>query len=222
MIEKHKVIVFDLDDTLYKEIDFLKSAYRHIAGLLSNKTISECEIYQLLWNTYQEGGNAFETVIKKYGFQLFSVEWMLNVYRQHNPCILLDKETAMTLKRLTAEGMTLGIISDGRYVQQMNKIEALGLKEYICEDNIVINTDIGHMKPDIRSFRYFMEKYGKDCEYWYVGDNTAKDFIAPNSLKWRTACLLDDGRNIHKQNFLLETSSKPDIKLKKLSDLFSQ
>ena len=27
---KNKVIVFDLDDTLYKEIDFLKSAYLEI------------------------------------------------------------------------------------------------------------------------------------------------------------------------------------------------
>ena len=27
-----RVICFDLDDTLYKEIDYLKSAYREIAG----------------------------------------------------------------------------------------------------------------------------------------------------------------------------------------------
>jgi len=28
---KNKIFVFDLDDTLYKEIDFLYSAYREIA-----------------------------------------------------------------------------------------------------------------------------------------------------------------------------------------------
>ena len=31
---KNKVIVFDLDDTLYKEIDFLKSAYLEIASIV--------------------------------------------------------------------------------------------------------------------------------------------------------------------------------------------
>ena len=34
MMPKHKVVVFDLDDTLYKEIDFLKSAYREISDFL--------------------------------------------------------------------------------------------------------------------------------------------------------------------------------------------
>ena len=32
---RNKVFVFDLDDTLYKEIDFLRSAYREIAGIIT-------------------------------------------------------------------------------------------------------------------------------------------------------------------------------------------
>lgn len=30
-------VAFDLDDTLYKEIDFVKSAHNHIADILSKK-----------------------------------------------------------------------------------------------------------------------------------------------------------------------------------------
>ena len=30
-------VAFDLDDTLYKEIDFVKSAHNHIAHILSKK-----------------------------------------------------------------------------------------------------------------------------------------------------------------------------------------
>lgn len=33
---KRKIIVFDLDDTLYKEVDFLKSAYQEIASWLED------------------------------------------------------------------------------------------------------------------------------------------------------------------------------------------
>jgi len=33
MIIKDTVVVFDLDDTLYKEIDFLKSAYKEVATI---------------------------------------------------------------------------------------------------------------------------------------------------------------------------------------------
>lgn len=216
---KHKIVVFDLDDTLYKEIDFLQSAYRYIADVMSNENVSENEIYQLLWNSYKKGRNAFETVVEKYGSLVFSVDWMLNTYRQHIPHISLDKDIVMFLDRLNADGVILGIISDGRFEQQMNKIDALGLKKYIDEDDIIINTDVDHMKPDIRSFKYFMDKYGKDYTYWYIGDNTSKDFIAPNSLDWVTICLLDDGRNIHKQNFSLDIQSLPNIKVKKMSEL---
>lgn len=37
--------------------------------------------------------------------------------------------------------------------------------------------------------------------YMCVSDNLKKDFIAPNALGWETVCPLDDGRNIHKQDF---------------------
>ena len=40
-----KVVCLDLDDTLYKEIDFLKSAYRHIASLVSNANAPEDDVY---------------------------------------------------------------------------------------------------------------------------------------------------------------------------------
>ena len=34
---KNKIFIFDLDDTLYKEIDFLYSANREIAGWIELK-----------------------------------------------------------------------------------------------------------------------------------------------------------------------------------------
>lgn len=216
---KKKVVCFDLDDTLYKEIDFLKSAYRHIASLVSNANAPEDEVYQTLLNTYIQGGNAFATVVQKYGFRLFTVEWMLDVYRNHKPHITLDNDTRLTLERLKAKGVTMGIISDGRYAQQMNKIDALGLKDFIHEEDIIINTDLSRIKPDRHSFKHFMEKYGKDCAFWYVGDNTAKDFVAPNTLGWTTICLLDNGRNIHKQDFSLEKLAMPQLQIKCLSEL---
>lgn len=218
MMQKHKVVVFDLDDTLYKEIDFLKSAYHHIASLVSNANAPEDEIYQLMLDTYQQGGNAFETVVKTYNFHLFNVQWMVEAYRNHKPRISLEDDIRDTLDRLKANGIIFGIISDGRMTQQRNKIEALGLKKYIDEENIIINDVVERFKPDRRSFLYYMKKYGKDYDYWYIGDNTNKDFVAPNSLGWTTVCLLDDGRNIHKQDFEHQMVFMPNHKISKLGD----
>lgn len=201
MIPKHKVVVFDLDDTLYKEIDYVKSGFRHIASLVSNVNAPEDEVYRLLLDTCRQGGNAFETVVRKYGFLFFNVQWMIAAYRNHKPRIALDVDTKKTLDGLKTNGTVMGIITDGRRMQQLNKIEALGLEQYIDEENIVINDVEERHKPDRHSFHTFMAKYGSDCDYWFVGDNTGKDFLAPNYLGWMTVCLLDDGRNIHKQNF---------------------
>lgn len=221
MTPKHKVVVFDLDDTLYKEIDFLKSAYRHIASLVSNDHAPEDEVYQLMLQTYYAGGNAFEAAVTQYGFRLFSVEWILNVYRHHKPKITQDEDTRTTLDWLKAQGIVMGIISDGRLLQQMNKIEALGLEEYMDSSDIIINDRSEFFKPDMRSYRRIMEKYGADCHYWYIADNPTKDFKAPNTLGWTTICLLDDGTNIHPQSFDHTTEFLPKEKVKALSEIMA-
>ena len=47
----------------------------------------------------------------------------------------------------------------------------------------------------------------------YVGDNTEKDFFAPNQLGWKTVCILNDGRNIHQQDFELKKEFLPKYKI---------
>ena len=221
MMQRLKVVVFDLDDTLYKEIDYVKSGFRHIASLMSNVNVSEEEVYQMMQDTYMQGGNAFETVVMKYGFHLFNVQWMIAVYRNHKPRIALADDTRATLDVLKANATVMGIITDGRRKQQMNKVEALDLGRYMDDENVIINEVEDRHKPDRRSFKIFMEKYGKYSDYWFVGDNTGKDFMAPNSLGWTTICLLDDGRNIHKQNFDHDKLVLPRIKVTSFSEILN-
>ena len=45
--------------------------------------------------------------------------------------------------------------------------------------------------------------------FYYVGDNTKKDFVTPNKLGWKTICLKDQGKNIHKQNLRLGNKYLP-------------
>lgn len=220
-MQKHKVVVFDLDDTLYKEIDYLKSGFRHIASLVSNVNAPEEEVYLLMLDTRHRGGNAFETVVQQYGFRLFNAQWMASVYRNHKPRIALDDDTKRTLDWLKANGIVMGIITDGRSTQQMNKMDALGLGHYMDDEDVIINEVEERHKPDRRSFKIFMEKYGKDCDYWFVGDNTGKDFLGPNTLGWTTICLLDDGRNIHQQSFDYDKIALPKVTVNTLSEIIA-
>ena len=203
MMQRHRVVVFDLDDTLYKEVDFLKSGYRYLAKLLNETPFSMPydEIYQTLWTTYQIGGNPFDEGICQYDLGSGIKEWMLDVYRHHFPAISLEEDVVQTLRELRSQRVKMGIITDGRIITQMNKIMALGLDAYVESEDIIINETRETMKPDERSFLQLENRYGHNSIFTYVGDNPAKDFIAPNSLGWNTICLLNDGRNIHKQDF---------------------
>ena len=61
----NKVIVFDLDDTLYKEIEFLKSAFREIALFLESQ-FRLISLYEEMFNFYYQGHDTFQEIITRY------------------------------------------------------------------------------------------------------------------------------------------------------------
>ena len=98
MIQMHKVVVFDLDDTLYKEIDFLKSAFREIADYLKD----QYSIYGLLpemLRYYEENKDVFQELITLYRIPI-EKQLLIDMYRNHFPQIELDDDTTFVLDRL--------------------------------------------------------------------------------------------------------------------------
>ena len=200
-------MVFDLDDTLYKEQDYLLSAYREIAERIGGRESEELRvkseelrgdrIFDQMLRWRQEGENVFQCLIDTYGLDM-TVDDLLTVYRSHVPAIRLDEETNHLLDYLHRIAV-IGLITDGRSLTQRHKIEALGLSAYMDEEDILISEETGHEKPSEVPYRHFMTHYPACTYYYYVGDNPAKDFVAPDRLGWTSICLLDDGRNIHPQ-----------------------
>ena len=86
-IDHQTCFVFDLDDTPYKELDFLKSAYRHIAEKLENE-IGE-NIYAEMINMRAEGLSVFDEIKNKYSFEA-SIKDIVFEYRFHFPKINLS------------------------------------------------------------------------------------------------------------------------------------
>lgn len=220
------IVCFDLDDTLYKEIDFLKSGYWRISEMVEKRyDFDAWEIYDRLLYWYYQGENAFVNLNETYGINN-PISDYLNVYRYHHPNITLSKETEDTLDALKHRDITLAIITDGREITQRKKIEALGLTKWISEDFIFINEDTKLFKPSHFSFNRLMlhchEQFPEsDFSYYYIGDNPQKDFLAPNQLGWESVCLLDDGRNIHKQDFELKKEYLPTKLTRKINEIIN-
>lgn len=219
MTTKHNIVfVFDLDDTLYKEIDYLKSAYREISRFISkNSALHENLVYDKMLAAYYNGDNPFQTVLDLVDSSEITIATLLSLYRNHQPNIVLSELHQEILNYLKTSVFKIGLITDGRSVQQRSKLKALGLTDFF--DDIIISEEFGSEKPNVKNFNFYLDKYGENYKYIYIGDNTKKDFIAPNTLQWTSICLLDNGENIHKQSFDLETKLKPSFVINSLKQI---
>lgn len=199
-----KVVVFDLDDTLIYEINFLKSAYKEISEFIDPDITNSLYNNMILW--YKEGKNVFEELLLIY--PLILKDELLTIYRNHFPSLELNEGVIEVLNYCKEKAFFLGLISDGRSSTQRNKLEATGIIDFF--DKIIISEEFGSEKPTLDNYEIFFE-FEAD-EYFYIADNPKKDFISPNRLGWRTVCLKDKGFNIHQQNFDLPPEYLP-IKL---------
>jgi putative hydrolase of the HAD superfamily len=196
-ISKRTFFVFDLDDTLYQEIDFLKSAYRFISKQVEG--ILRISVYDEMMSRYQRKENVFGWILETYGRELEGWEraTLLQMYREHTPEISVSEGTRDFLEAVKQRQIPAGLITDGRSVTQRNKLKVLGIEELFCD--IIISEEFGSGKPDEKNYLFFSDKYpGRD--FYYFGDNTTKDFIAPKRLGWTTVCLRDQGFHIHPQH----------------------
>ncbi|MBC8617554.1 HAD family hydrolase [Parabacteroides faecis] len=214
---KNKIFVFDLDDTLYKEIDFLHSAYREIAQWVELK-FSLNDIYPFMLRAYENKSDVFSLLIRTYNLPLTKDD-LLDMYRLHFPVICLDSDTEDVLNVLNLD-YRLGMITDGRSITQRNKYRALELDRFIDDNDLVISEEFGSEKPSEKNFLFFQDKY-INTDFFYIGDNLRKDFITPNRLGWTTICLIDDGRNIHRQDFSCPEVYLPQLTINTLEDLLS-
>lgn len=212
------MVVFDLDDTLYKEIDFLKSAYHEISNYIELRFGHYGIIYKTMLDLYRNGEDVFQSIIQRFALPVKKEE-LIFMYRKHVPHISLSSATTQVLEYLI-ENYQLGLITDGRSETQRNKIKSLGLVKYIRDENIVISEEFHSEKPCVQNYSYFQGLY-PDKNFVYVGDNVEKDFVAPNFLKWTTVCLLDNGQNIHRQSFDRPNEYLPNYKIEQIEDLLS-
>lgn len=181
-------VVFDLDDTLYSEKDYVRSGYHAVAAVLPQVDNAA----KKLWAAFENGLSAIDTVLKDEG--IFSEELKttcLDAYRRHFPCIQLYDGAKELLQALRSKGMKIGIITDGRPEGQRNKIAALGLAALV--DEIIVTDELGgptFRKPCDIAFRIMQKRLGVPFENMlYVGDNIAKDFIAPKQLSMQSVWL---------------------------------
>lgn len=170
-----KGIIFDLDDTLYSEKEYVRSGYKAVSDYLGGG------YEEKLWQFFEAGRPAIDVLLKELGRENEKAE-VLKVYRSHKPDIHLYPGVTEMITELKEKGIKVGIITDGRPEGQQNKLEALGLEV----DDVIITDELGgtqFRKPCDIAFRIMMTRWRLNtADIVYVGDNPTKDFQAPQQL----------------------------------------
>lgn len=178
---KINVVIFDLDDTLVSEKEYIQSGFMHISKLLSNKTsMNQSEIFSLLNNLFNENSeNVFNRFYEfvNYEYSEKDIIHLVYEYRNHFPNLSLYTDVLPCMDYLKKNGIKTGIITDGYKESQQQKIKAIKANEYI--DKMIITDQLGreYWKPHPKSFEILKEYFNVDYnEIMYVGDNPTKDF----------------------------------------------
>ncbi|MBN2588914.1 MAG: HAD family hydrolase [Sedimentisphaerales bacterium] len=197
-----KVVIFDLDDTLYDEVDYCKSGFGACAHFLE-ETIEDLPsegIFNTFWEQFCKGNQTqtFNSALEKLGIPYNDelIEELIKTYREHKPKITLPKDSLAVLKQLRKK-YTLAMLTDGFLPAQKLKVKALKIEKFF--NCIVYTEELGRnfWKPSPEGFEKILETLQIQPENAvYVGDNEKKDFITPNRLGFQTIQLIRDA-HIH-------------------------
>lgn len=184
-----RVIVFDVDDTLYLERDYIRSGFRAVGEMIEH--VFDCAGFESeCIRLFTDGvrGRIFNTALENLDLPNDSnqVTRLVNFYREHTPSIELLDDARDLLDSCVGK-VEMAAISDGPLLAQKQKVGTLALHAWT--NHVVLTDQWGreYWKPHKRAFLHIENVFqasGSECVY--VGDNPLKDFEAPRSLGWQT------------------------------------
>ncbi len=189
-----KAVIFDMDDTLYPEYEYVFSGFKAVDEYLISK--GTFGFFNMATHLFEKGerGKIFNQALEclDVSYSKDDIFNLVSIYRNHLPTINLFPDALQILETLK-DKMPLGLISDGYFKVQQMKVQALGLTNYI--EKIVLTDEFGRnaWKPSPIPYQILSKHFNLNTnELIYVGDNESKDFITANQLGWTTVQIIRD------------------------------
>lgn len=193
-----KAVVFDLDDTLTPEMDFVRSGFKHVSIELSAVLKQpKLSIFNELLRLFDmKPTYVFNRLLDSCSiiYEDKLIQHLVEEYRSHTPEISFYSDVITCTSYLNSKKIKLGIISDGYLETQKSKVSALNA-EMIFE-HIILTDELGSefWKPSPKAFHLMREKMNVNfSEMIYIGDNPTKDFYVSELLPIKTIRILRNG-----------------------------
>ena len=212
------ILVFDLDDTLYEEITYVKSGFKAVSDyLLKRSNIPKNESFNIMVKILElEGrGKIFDKMLSE--FKLNSKKYIrecLSVYRLHKPYIELYDSAKRCLDRFS--DIPKYIVTDGNKIVQKRKINSLDLKNTFKRIFITHQYGLKYSKPSSYCFEKITKLENiKPNKIVFIGDDPKKDFVGIKPLGFKTIRVMTGNHRFEK----LKPEYEADISIKSLDEI---
>ncbi len=234
---KYKLVLMDLDDTLFDypkaENTAFKNTFKEL-GFFEKNELEECgkeEIYNeikdrykvinlQLWKDLENGAVdkdklkvvRFKKIIEEFGLK-YNPEKVSKIYLKRLGEGIFPFEATEKLCEYLHSKYKIGIVTNGIKEVQYPRIKNSVIAKYI--DKIIVSDKIGVNKPDKRIFEYAMNYFGikNKKEVIMIGDSLGADIKGGQNVEIDT-CWVNLRNNVN------DTGIIPKYEVKKLEELF--
>lgn len=185
-LKNKQLIIFDLDDTLYLESEYVLSGFRVIAKFFSSKyALDDSLVYSFLSAEFFSKGRdkIFNKLFSQYSlpFEDKDINELVTLYREHLPSIVLPEYNRNLLVSLRTSGIKVAVVTDGLPLMQKNKTRALDLHHLV--DKIVYCWEMQAPKPNPAGFLHVLKYLNiQEDEVLIIGDNPIHDIQVASKL----------------------------------------
>lgn len=223
-----KALIFDLDDTLYDQIQPFRRA------ITSFLPIDDEEVVTLYKTFRQRADEVFvasatgkmpmkdmhiyrmKIALEDRGYQVTEqVAYAIQkAYEKEQGQLELMTGAESLFAYCKENGIQLGLITNGPHLHQERKIQALELERWIDKDRMMISGQVGVMKPSIDIFQMMERQLTlSPKEICYVGDSFENDMVGAKNAGWQALWFN------HRHHLLPQGTVKPDVMVTKFSDI---
>ena len=239
-MNRYKILIFDLDDTLIDNVENVRYAYTKMIELVGEKYTEDgfkrwFEIDKKFWRDWQDGlielpshlkdetgkkSNEFldwvraQRVLIYFDNQvdLIKAVELNNVFMNALTEVVIAIEGAHEVLKKLKEKYYIIVATNGPEIEKKEKLSKIGCLDFVNE---VLSADMfGYMKPRqefFDSIQKLLNNYNND-EYLIIGDSLKSD------VGFAMNCGFDSCW-FNKNNEELDNSYKPTLTVNKLSDL---
>jgi HAD superfamily hydrolase (TIGR01549 family) len=181
------LFIFDLDNTIYNEEDYLFQAYMAIADRFAHiiPDYNSKELYNILKDLYFKEGREklFDKFLNIVNLDKSYLTDCLNILRTFKPekPLFINKEVQEFIRSLESMGKSIFILTNGNTDQQKNKIRNI-LWDGLDENIRFIYADEIESKPSPAGVLYILRITGIESKSAiFIGDRETDRICAENS-----------------------------------------